>query len=140
MPRILVVDDDPSTADLLRDELAPWQIEIVATSAVHAAVELLVHGTFAALVLDLTVAEATGFDILDAMRHTNVTTRAIITSRRLPEYANYLLSPIQVLTIMKKPFDTDLMIAAILGLCGIQRDFPRPGNASATSTESEIDL
>ncbi len=140
MPRILVVDDDRSTADLLRDLLAPWRIEIVTTSAVHAAVDLLIHGKFSAVVLDLNAAQPAGFDILDAMRHANVTTRVIIASARLPEYASYLLSPAQVLTIMKKPFDPELMMAAIVGLCRTRDDLPTFENGSATSTESQTDL
>jgi DNA-binding response OmpR family regulator len=139
--RVLVVDDDPSTADLLRELLAPWHVELVVANEVHEAVDLLVGGSFAAVVLNLMPVESNGFDILDAMRHANVGTRAIVISTRFPEYASYLLNPVQVLTIMRKPFDTEVMVAAILGLCGAAgNDATRSENGSANTTESQTDL
>ena len=141
MPRVLVVDDDPATAELLRELLAPWNIELVATSGVHSAVELLLSGSFAAIILNLMLKDANGFDVLDAMRHANISTRAIVISNRFPEYASYLLNPMQVLTVMRKPFDAEVMLAAILGLCGASKDdATRSENGSASTTESQTDL
>ncbi|HSP16125.1 MAG TPA: response regulator [Thermoanaerobaculia bacterium] len=120
MPRVLVIDDDPSTADLLREALAPWRIDVAVASGVQPAIDLLLTGAFIGVVLDLMISRGNSFDLLDAMRHANITTRVIVTSSRPPAFANDLLNPTQVLTILRKPFELDVVVAALLGLAGTQ--------------------
>jgi DNA-binding NtrC family response regulator len=141
MPRVLVIDDDPSIAETLRQALAPWHIDVATATGVQSAMELLLTGTFIGVVLDLMISHGKSFDVLDAMRHANINTRVIVTATRVPAFVNYLLNPMQVLTIMRKPVDPELMVAAILGLGGTEPgDAARSASASGTATDSQTDL
>jgi DNA-binding response OmpR family regulator len=140
MPRVLAIDDDPATAELLRQALAPWRIDVATASGVQPAIDLLLTGAFVGVVLDLMISNGKSFDVLDAMRHANINTRVIVTASRVPAFVNYLLNPTQVLAIMRKPLDPELLVAAILGLGGTQpSDAARSESASETATDSRTD-
>ena len=122
MPTVLVVDDDPSIQRMLRHILSSSAVDVVPAFGVQHALDCLQSAKYDAIVLDLVLGHRSGFDVLDAMRTSNVTTPVIVASAKLPDYARMLLRPEQVLTIVKKPFDVEVMTSAILGLCGVEDD------------------
>jgi len=122
MPSVLVVDDDPSVARVLRQNLAPWGVDVIAAFGVRNAVDLLLKDRYQAIVLDLLLGDQSGFDVLDAMRQASIKAPIIVTAAKIPDYARILLQPQEVLTIMTKPFDIEIMTAVLLGLCGIHED------------------
>ena len=122
MPRVLVVDDDPSISRVLRHALSLWDVEVVAAFGVPHAVELLLSGKFEAVVIDLVLGDRSGFDVLDAMRRANVTAPVIVCAAKIPDYARILLQPQEVLTIIMKPCDNDILVSILLGLCGFDPD------------------
>ncbi len=65
--RILVVDDDPSMGELLRDQLAFWGCDAVRAGGVDEALARMTEGIFQAVVSDLHMPPANGFMLLAAV-------------------------------------------------------------------------
>ena len=126
MATALVIDDDPTVSRTLRDALSRWNVSVVAAFGVQQALDLLLTTPYDAIVLDLVLGHRSGFDVIDAMHHDDIKTPIIVVGASIPDYARILLQPPQVFTILKKPFDHEIMIAAILGLCGIDPEKTPP--------------
>jgi CheY-like chemotaxis protein/CHASE3 domain sensor protein len=65
--RVLVVEDDPVQSDALRQLLKGTSAEIVATPTVKEALAQLAGTTFDCVVMDLRLADGTGFELLEKM-------------------------------------------------------------------------
>ncbi len=65
--RVLVVEDDPVQADALRQLLRGTSAEITATPTVREALAQLAGTTFDCVVMDLRLADGTGFELLEKM-------------------------------------------------------------------------
>ena len=65
--RVLVVEDDPVQADALRQLLKGTSAEITATPTVKEALAQLAGTTFDCVVMDLRLADGTGFELLEKM-------------------------------------------------------------------------
>ena len=126
MPTALVIDGDPTVSRTLRDALSRWNVSVVAAFGAQQALDLLLTTSYDAIVLDLVLGHRSGFDVIDAMHQANIQTPIIVAAGLVPDYAKILLQPPQVLTIMKKPIDLEIIVAAILGLCGIDPEKAPP--------------
>jgi DNA-binding response OmpR family regulator len=135
MPSVLIVDDDPSIARRLRQALSEWPVDVDAAYGVKHAIDLLAAGTYNAVILDLVLGQLSGFDVLDAMRAAKNATPVIVTSSRIPDYARMLLQPSQILAVIRKPLDVEVMGAAILALCSLDGGQQPPVRSPRSSEE-----
>jgi CheY-like chemotaxis protein len=67
-PRLLAVDDDPSTLEFLTAALRPEGFEVVTTTSPFEALELARGGGFDVIVCDLLMPELDGWEVVQALK------------------------------------------------------------------------
>lgn len=125
-PRLLVVEDDPALAQALALALSRRGFQVLQATNGRVALERATHEEFAAIVLDLTLPEVDGLEVLRALRAQGATTPVIVLTAR-----GTVGDRVQGLRLgaddyLPKPFDLDELEARIRAL------LRRGGSASAT--------
>lgn len=80
--RVLVIEDDPAILDFVARSLREAGYVVDAASSARQAESLVVEQEYAALVLDLGLPDADGFDLLACFREQGVTSPVLILSAR----------------------------------------------------------
>jgi two-component system response regulator TctD len=130
-PRILVVEDDPALAQALALGLSRRGFNVAQATNGRTALERALGESFAAVVLDLTLPELDGLEVLQSMRaQGNVTPVIVLTAR------GTVGDRVQGLRLgaddyLPKPFDLDELEARVLALL-------RRGRAPAVSSKRDI--
>lgn len=115
---VLIVDDDPTVVDSLRDVL-PKEIDVTSAADAATATALLDQRRFCGLVLDLVLDEGNGFDVLRHMERERIAVPTVVISNKLPSYVREMLDEDQVKLVFPKPIEPRLLAAVVLGLCGM---------------------
>lgn len=115
-PRLLVVEDDPALAQALALALSRRGFHVSQSTNGKSALERATHEEFAAIVLDLTLPEMDGLEVLRALRTHGKTTPVIVLTAR-----GTVGDRVQGLRLgaddyLPKPFDLDELEARILAL------------------------
>ena len=115
-PRLLVVEDDPALAQALALALSRRGFRVSQSTNGKSALERATHEEFAAIVLDLTLPEMDGLDVLRAVRAHGTTTPVIVLTAR-----GTVGDRVQGLRLgaddyLPKPFDLDELEARIHAL------------------------
>ena len=116
---VLVVDDDLSFIDSLREALVPHDVEVAAAPDVASACALLDERPFCGLVLDIVLSEGTGFDVLRHIDRRGLTIATVVVTQKLPSYVRETLDEQHVKLVLPKPVELRLLVTVVLGLCGI---------------------
>lgn len=116
---VLVVDDDLSLADALRETLASHDVVIEAATDAPGACALLDEQRFCGLVLDIVLENSNGFEVLRHMERKAITIPTIVVTQKLPSYVREMLAEEQVKLVFPKPVEPRVLGAVVLGLCGI---------------------
>ena len=117
----LLVDDDPSTADSVR-ELLPWQqVKIESTANADEAIDCLKKHNYCGLVLNLESADGRAADVLRHMSEANVAIPIVVIASAFPDSLRELAIADSIKLVMGRPFDPSLLASMILGLCGLER-------------------
>lgn len=115
---VLIVDDDPTVVESLRQVLPP-DVEVAAAGDAATANEMLDQRPFCGLVLDVVLNGSNGFDVLHHMRTRRMTIPTVIITSKLPAYMQEMLDEEQVKLVFPKPIEPRLLAAVVLGLCGM---------------------
>ena len=115
-PRLLVVEDDPALAQALALALSRRGFHVSQSTNGRSALERATHEEFAAIVLDLTLPEMDGLEVLRAVRANGTTTPVIVLTAR-----GTVGDRVQGLRLgaddyLPKPFDLDELEARIHAL------------------------
>ena len=115
-PRLLVVEDDPALAQALALALSRRGFHVSQSSNGKSALERATHEAFAVIVLDLTLPEMDGLEVLRAVRAQGITTPVIVLTAR-----GTVGDRVQGLRLgaddyLPKPFDLDELEARIHAL------------------------
>ena len=143
----LLVDPDPTTADVLRAALAladaPYAFDVAYDAAT--AIRCLASGRYLGVIVDLSVPNS-----IDVLRHASVPT--VVIANRLPESVRAMLAGGPVKLVLPKPPETWLLLNVMRGLCGLSeagspapsqslprrpREAPRPRRASPPALPAE---
>lgn len=116
---VLIVDDDPLFVDVLRRELSAYDVELAAAGDAKTACALLDEGRFCGMVLDVVLADGTGFDVLRHIERNGLSVPTIVVTQRLPSYVREMLREDLVKLVFPKPVEPRLLATVVLGLCGI---------------------
>src|SRR5690554_3282322 len=82
---VLVVEDDASIADLMRRLLDHYEFDVKAAGFCREAIQAL-HPELSYLILDLSLPDGDGINVLRAVRHRGYATRvAVVTGERDPQ-------------------------------------------------------
>ena len=111
-PRILIADDDAAIRGLLRVIAARKGLAVDEASNGSECLSRLSKGTYEAVILDLSMPEVNGYDVIERLR-TERRRPAVIVVTALPRSASTELDPDVVTCIIRKPFDVDVL-ASIL--------------------------
>lgn len=130
-PRVLVVEDDPALAQALALALSRRGFNVAQATNGKSALERASGESFAAIILDLTLPEMDGLEVLQSMRNKGVTTPVIVLTAR-----GTVGDRVQGLRLgaddyLPKPFDLDELEARVLALL-------RRGRASPSSQKRDI--
>ena len=117
---VLVVDDDPHVVDGIRAELEARNVHVEAAADARSACALLDEKRFCGLILDVVLAEGTGFDVLRHLDRHGVVIPTVVITHKLPAYVREMLSEEQVKLVFPKPIEMRVLSAVILGLCGME--------------------
>ncbi|MDQ1401859.1 MAG: hypothetical protein QOG03_175 [Actinomycetota bacterium] len=112
---VLVVDDDRADRFLLATSLSTAGFETVEVSSGRRALELLAHGTFAAVLLDLNMPGMSGLEVLEAIRTQRATrTLPVILVTAQDEVADRVKGLSAGATdYIVKPFEADELVARV---------------------------
>ena len=118
---VLVVDDDPSLAQSLREVLTGFDLTLDAAEDAQSARSMLESGDYCGMVLDLVLPDGTGFDVLRYADEKAINIPIVVVSQKLPTYVREMLDETRVKLVFPKPADPRVLAAVVLGMCGIQR-------------------
>lgn len=133
--RVLVVDDETAIRALIAKivQRAGFTVETARDGA--EAIEKLGESTYSVMVIDLMMPVVTGYDVIKHVRESNIRNLAIIVITAGDTAAIRRLDPGLVHTVLRKPFDIDvlgdLIVAAAQSMANERRasdnnvlDFP----------------
>lgn len=117
----LLVDDDPSTTDSVR-ELLPWrEVKLEWTANADEAIDCLKNHSYCGLVLDLEAKDGRAIDILRHMSDERIDIPIVVIASKFPDSLRELAVAEDIKLVMARPFDPSLLASMILGLCGVER-------------------
>ncbi|HEX6099302.1 MAG TPA: response regulator [Thermoanaerobaculia bacterium] len=116
---VLVVDDDVTLAQSLRETLASEDVTIEGATDAATACALLDERRFCGLILDLVLEDSNGFEVLRYLERTRIAIPTIVVTQKLPSYVREMLTEEQVKLVFPKPVDPRLLGAVVMGMCGI---------------------
>lgn len=116
---VLVVDDDTTLAESLRDILQSYEVVLETAVDAAGACALLDERRFCGLVLDLVLEDSNGFDVLRHLELQKLEIPTIVVTHKLPAYVREMLAEEQVKLVFPKPVDVRVLGAVVMGLCGI---------------------
>ena len=111
-PTILVVEDDPHSAEILRRILPRWGYQVEVTHTIEAARKAAAAGSFDLLLSDLVLPDGNGADLCRQLRETRNIPAIAVTGYTLPattadgQHAGFDRQ-------LTKPVDMDLLYRAI---------------------------
>ncbi|MEA2465170.1 MAG: Response regulator receiver domain, partial [Acidobacteriota bacterium] len=77
---VLVVDDDVTIAAELRTELSSYQVQVETATDAASAIASLEANPFCGMILDLVLANGSGFDVLEHMAKKKLTIPIVVLS------------------------------------------------------------
>ena len=115
-PRLLVVEDDPALAQALALALSRRGFQVLQASNGRTALERATHEEFAAIVLDLTLPEIDGLEVLRSLRAHGTRTPVIVLTARGTVGDRVQGLQLGADDYLPKPFDLDELEARIRAL------------------------
>jgi CheY-like chemotaxis protein len=120
--RILLIDDEPDTLDLINVELAQHGGDITAVTTAAEALSLLAESQFDVLISDIGMPEMDGYELIRELRKREVGTDVRLPAVALTAYARVQDRMRAVLagysTHIAKPVDATELITVIASLAG----------------------
>jgi DNA-binding response OmpR family regulator len=115
----LLVDDDPTTSESVRD-LLPWrQVKLDSTANADEAIDCLRKHSYCGLVLNLDSDESAS--VLREMSAAHIGVPIVLIASEFPDALRALPIVDDIKLVMARPFDLSLLAAMILGLCGVEK-------------------
>ncbi|MDE2681067.1 MAG: response regulator transcription factor [Verrucomicrobiota bacterium] len=78
---IIIIDDDPKLCELIRDYLAPLGYDVASANTGPDGLEMVLHGDYRAVILDVMLPGMDGFEVLKAIRHQSNVPVLMLTGR-----------------------------------------------------------
>jgi DNA-binding response OmpR family regulator len=122
MPRLLIVEDDESMRELLREALR-GSYEIVATGDAAQALALALDHRPDAILLDLTLPDSSGFELCQTFCSLNATRQVpifVITGKPAAEYKEFCLN-LGATEYVEKPVDLARLRGLLEGALGARK-------------------
>lgn len=119
LPRVLVVDDDEESRDLLREVLEANGYSVEAVADAQKAREILDHdGGFAVLIADLRMPNETGLELIRHLRQQNRRQGIILMSSFISAPERKLAKQLGAHALLEKPFRLNEFLQTVGELAG----------------------
>lgn len=144
LPRVLCVDDDRRTLDIVTRIVSRLPVECISTDQPQHALELARAQAPDLLVLDLMMPGIMGWELLARIRHDNPTAkmRVVVVSAKDDAIERTIAKNVaQVDLFMGKPFDTDELassVAQLLDLAGAATGGTNGSGPAAEIADTEV--
>src|SRR5262249_26229485 len=116
----LLVDDDPATADSVRGLIPGGEVKLEATADASEAIDCLRKHHYCGLVLDLESKGGHALDLLRFMSSAHIGIPIVLITSKFPDSLRRMAVVEDIKLTLKRPVDGSLLVAMILGLCGIE--------------------
>lgn len=104
--RVLVVDDEETIADLIRDVLTRHGCVVDTNAGGHGSIDVAAGGRYGLVISDFAIPGLNGLEFVRALRMRNPQTQVLIVSAFLdPETVDLLRAEPSVVGLVRKPFD-----------------------------------
>jgi two-component system alkaline phosphatase synthesis response regulator PhoP len=113
MPRILVVDDEPSIRQLITYNLQQAHYDVVTAADGECALNLALHQEFDCIVLDLMLPKIDGIEVTKCLRRASVQTPLIMLTAKQEEADKIIGLELGADDYMTKPFSPRELLARI---------------------------
>lgn len=131
LPRVLYVDDDRDTRDLIITAFGFGGIEVVATDNAATALELVRADSFGVCLLDYTLPESSGVELTRKIRETNLRTPIVFLSGADTQADIDRALDAGAQRYFIKPFDLDVLIDEVRRLIETSQEVQSPKSANA---------
>lgn len=116
-PCVLVVDDDRSIRDLVRNVLRPERFEIEEAADGNEALDRIRIKKYDAVVLDLMMGPGNGFEVLHALNDYRPGEKCVIVLTATSQPVIDKLQSDNIFARIRKPFDIDELLGAVRQCC-----------------------
>lgn len=116
----LLIDSDPTTADILRAAIADEPCAFDVAYDLATAIRCLDSGRYGGAIVDL--ASPQSFDVLRHMSSRGISLPTVVISSRLPESLRAALAREHVTLVLPKPVETWLLLNVLRGLCRLSEE------------------
>jgi len=113
---VLIVEDDLAIRQLVRDHLQDRGMQVTVAATLEAAQAAVEQGSFTVVILDLTLPDGSGLDLLDHLRESRSTAHVIILSGSGSEAARVLALGRGADDYVVKPFSVRELSARVLAV------------------------
>ena len=116
LPSILIVDDDPSTCEMIAKILRPAGYSVSCAGGAREALQSLGRQPFDLVLTDIIMPEGDGFELIAALRDNHHAARVIVMSgggRLDAETYLSMARGFQVDGLLRKPFTSEQLLDAI---------------------------
>ncbi|MCI8662431.1 MAG: response regulator transcription factor [Hungatella sp.] len=120
--KILIVDDDPAIRKLLEKVMHSNDMETVAADSGEKALRLLTEQSFDLILMDVTLGDMEGFEVIKRLRSQGIKTPVIIVSGRNEDYDSLYGLSIGADDYITKPFRPVVLGAKVKALIRRNRD------------------
>lgn len=104
--RVLVVDDEETIADLIRDVLSRHGCVVDTNAGGRSSIDVAAEGRYGLVISDFAIPGLNGLEFVRALRMRNPLTQVLIVSAFLdPETVDQLRAEPSVVGLVRKPFD-----------------------------------
>jgi CheY-like chemotaxis protein len=113
MIRVLVVEDEPSNAELLRRWLVEWNYDVTVTGSAAAAVESMIANPADIILLDIRMPGPDGLSLLKQVREKWPRTKTIMASGVVETNIVQESKHLGAIDFVTKPFGRELLLEAL---------------------------
>ena len=126
---VLIVDDDPAICKLLSKVMISNEMDPLVVNSGAAALDVIARqsGTLDMILMDITLGDMEGFDVIQTIRRNGVTTPVIIISGRNEDYDFMYGLSLGADDYVVKPFDAKEVVARVKAV--LRRTQGKNGNA-----------
>ena len=131
---VLIVDDDPAICKLLSKVMISNEMEPLVVNSGAAALDLIARqsDTLDMILMDITLGDMEGFDVIQTIRRNGVTTPVIIISGRSEDYDFMYGLSLGADDYVTKPFRPQILGAKVKALIRRSKSFSQENNSQIT--------
>lgn len=121
--KVLIVDDDPAIRKLMQKVMRSSELEPTVVDCGQAALDIIARESFDMILMDVTLGDMEGFDVIHTIRGQGVTTPVIIISGRSEDYDMLYGLSLGADDYVTKPFRPHVLAAKVKALIRRSKSF-----------------